>query len=312
MKDLILRILRESVSEPNKNQVLTRQEISLFKYINKEKGNVKTKQKLLDLFKEMLDYFGMPVGEARKYYEVYLANFRPDGDYENITPEEFIDYREIRPSKITNNSAYEYTAGKLPFKGSNLEGKWSVNQYNESYYVVTSYGWYPIYLFINNQWFRVLDSYSSSTRKHLSHSNPVVWDNGINKNVIVVTKDEMNHLMNGRYNLEIMKSKRVPAFIKDMKTHLIGTKKLISSGWGNDGIRVSYTITDIFESNGKIKIVVKINKAGRKEGRRMVPTTDYQNDEQMINKIEGAIIQNIIKENPKYLSNDNVEIEVIH
>ena len=44
----------------------------------------------------------------------------------------------------------------------------------------------------------------------------------------------------------------------------------------------------------------------------MVPTTDYQNDEQMINKIEGAIIQNIIKENPKYLSNDNVEIEVIH
>ena len=92
----------------------------------------------------------------------------------------------------------------------------------------------------------------------------------------------------------------------------VSSKKLISSGWGENAVRVSYVITDIFEADGKIKIVVKVNKAGRMEGRKMVENPDYQNDERLVNDIETAIKQNIIRTNPEYLTDDNVEINVIH
>jgi hypothetical protein len=48
------------------------------------------------------------------------------------------------------------------------------------------------------------------------------------------------------------------------------------------------------------------------EGRKMVENPDYQNDERLVNDIETAIKQNIIRTNPEYLTDDNVEINVIH
>jgi hypothetical protein len=47
-------------------------------------------------------------------------------------------------------------------------------------------------------------------------------------------------------------------------------------------------------------------------GRKMVPDPDYQNNERMVNDIENAIKQNIMTSHPKYLSDDNTEIEIIH
>ena len=313
MKDLILQILKETIPGPEvEKRALTRKEVTLFKYLNKHKQDAKTQDGLLKVIKSMMGVLGLPASESKLYYEVYTANYRPNGDYENITPEEFRDYRLFKAKKTPNNSAYEYSSAKIPFKGSNLEGEWKVNNGNQWYYVVESYGWYPIFLFINDQWYRTIDTYSSSTRKHLSGANPTHWNSGLKANVVGVTRGEMSNLIGGRYDLEGMKSARVPNFVKNMKSQLVSSKKLISSGWGENAVRVSYTIDDVNEADGKIKIIVSINKAGRMEGRKMVPNPEYQNDERLLNDIETAIKQNIIRTNPEYLSDDNVDIQFKH
>lgn len=306
------RKIKESNENIGDKKALSKVEILLFKNLNKFKKDAKTKTELLNLISKFLRIFGINQSLRNFYYETYTANFRPDGDYENLTPENFKDYKQFKQLKTPNNTAYEYSASKIPFKGSNLEGVWDVNSNNQWYYVVKSYGWYPIFLFINDQWYRVMDSYSSSTAKQMSGANPTHWNSGLKANVVGVTRDEMSNLISGRYDLEGMKSARVPNFIKNMKSQLVSSKKLISSGWGENAVRVSYTITDIFETDGKIKIVVRVNKAGRKEGGKMVPNPDYQNDERFVNDIETAIKQNIINSNSKYLTDDNVDISIIH
>lgn len=307
MKDFIKRILKEQQEEP----VLNKKEILLFKYINDNKKEAGTKKALIKFIAEMLRYFGMPLNDAAMYYEIYTANFRPDGDYENLTKENFKDYRMFKQRKVTNNTAYEYATAKMPFKGSNLEGQWNSNSNNDWYYVIKSWGWYPVFLFINNQWYRTLDTYSSSTRKQMSQVNPIKYDSNLNANVMLVTQDEMERLIDGRYNIERVKTDRVSSFVKN-KNNVIGTKKLISGGYGENAHRVSFTITDIESVNGKIKIFVKINKAGRMEGRKMVSDPDYQNNNQLINDIENTIKQEILRTYPQYLTKDNVDIEIIH
>jgi hypothetical protein len=175
MKELIKRILKEEQESP----VLNKKEILLFKYINDNKQNAGTKNEMIKFIKEMLRYFGMTPNDATMYYEIYTANFRPDGDYENLTKENFKDYRQFKQRKVTNNTAYEYATAKMPFKGSNVEGEWEVNNNNDWYYVIKSYGWYPIFLFINDQWYRTLDTYSSTTRKQMSQVRPV-FDSNLN------------------------------------------------------------------------------------------------------------------------------------
>lgn len=65
-----------------------------------------------------------------------------------------IPQREYR-SKIEN---------KLEFQGSNCYAQYIGNKY-----VIYSYGLhFPMYAFINNQWYRNTDKYSSSTSRHQS------------------------------------------------------------------------------------------------------------------------------------------------
>ena len=306
MKDLIRRILKEEQENP-----LSKREIMLFKYINDNKQEAKTKKVLIKFIEEALRYFALPISDATMYYEMYTANFRPDGDYENITKENFKDYRQFKKQKTPNSTAYEYASAKIPFQGSNIEGEWDINRDNEWYYVIKSYGWYPIFLFIKNQWYRTLDTYSSTTRKHIGQSNPVRYNSGLQANVIDVTQYEIERLMDGSYSFDDVKTKRVTYFVKD-KDKVIGTKKLISGGYGDTAHRVSFIITDINEDDGKIKIFVKINKAGRMEGRKMVADSDYQNNPQLVSDIENTIKQDIMRDYPKYLTSKNTEIEIIH
>ena len=307
MRELIKRILNEEQETP----VLTKKEILLFKYINDNKQESKTKKDLIKFIGEMLRYFGMPLNEATMYYETYTANFRPDGDYENLTKDNFKDYRQFKQRKVTNNTAYEYATAKMPFKGSNVEGQWDVNNKNEWYYVITSYEWYPIFLFINNQWYRTLETYSNSTSKQMNHVNPVRYDSGLQEDVKVVTKYEMERIMDGSYNFDDVKTRRVIDFVRG-KDNVIGTKKLISGGYGDTAHRVSFTITDIDEVDDKIKIFVKVNKAGKMDGRKMVADTNYQNNPQLVSDIENTIKQDILRTHPKYLMDGNTEIEIIH
>jgi len=307
MKELIKRILNEEQESP----VLSKKEILLFKYINDNKQKSGTKKQIIDFIKGMLRYFGMSLNDANMYYEIYTANFRPDGDYENLTKENFKDFKQFKQRKVTNNTAYDYASARMPFKGSNIEGQWKLNNNHDWYYVIISWGWYPVFLFIKDKWYRILDTYSSSTRKQMSQVNPVRYDSNLHSNVMGVTKDEMERLIDGRYNVERVNTERVSNFVRD-KDSVINKSKLVSGGYGDDAHRVSFIISDVDEVDGKIKIFVKVLKAGKMVDRKMVVDSDYQNNPQLVNNIENTIKQTIMRDNPKYLTDSNTEIEVIH
>ena len=305
MKELIRRVLREEQEGP-----LTKKEIMLFKYIDKNKKETKTKPEFLKFLKSILPVLGMSPNETNFYYEVYTANFRPEGDYENLTKENFKDYRQFKQRKVTNNTAYEYATAKMPFKGSNLEGQWEVNNNNDWYYVIKSYGWYPIFLFINNQWYRTLDTYSSSTRKQMSQVNPVKFDSNLNADVMSVTKGEMERLMDGRYDIERVKTDRVSNFVK-VKDGVTNQSKLISGGCGDNAHRVNFMVKDVEDVEGKIKIFVKILKAGKMVDRKMIPDSNFKDNTELFDDIMKTITSDILRTYPNYLTNDNTEIELV-
>ena len=305
MKELIRRILREEQEGP-----LTKKEIMLFKYIDKNKKETKTKDDLIKFLKSILPVLGLPANQANFYYEVYTANFRPEGDYENLTKETFKDYRLFKQRKVSNNTAYEYATAKMPFKGSNLEGQWEVNNNNDWYYVIKSYGWYPIFLFINNQWYRTLDTYSSSTRKQMSQVNPVKFDSNLNADVMSLTKGEMERLMDGRYNIERVKTDRVSNFVK-IKDKVTNQSKLISGGWGDNAHRVNFMVKDVEDVEGKIKLFVKILKAGKMVDRKMIPDSNFKDNPELFDDIMKTIKYDILRTYPNYLTNDNTEIELV-
>jgi hypothetical protein len=305
MKELIRRVLREEQEGP-----LTKKEIMLFKYIDKNKKETKTKPEFLKFLKSILPVLGMSPNETNFYYEVYTANFRPEGDYENLTKENFKDYRQFKQRKVTNNTAYEYASARMPFKGSNIEGQWGVNNNNDWYYVITSYGWYPVFLFINDQWYRTLETYSSSTRKQMSQVNPVKFDSNLNANVMSVTKGEMERLMDGRYNVERVNTDRVSNFVK-IKDKVTNQSKLISGGWGDNAHRVNFMVKDVEDVEGKIKIFVKILKAGKMVDRKMIPDSNFKDNTELFDDIMKTIKYDILRTYPNYLTNDNTEIELV-
>jgi len=313
MKKLIRKILKEQLEGGEGGNPLSRKEIILFKYLNKNRKNAGTQKELLNLVRGMMSFIGRPESDAKFYYEVYTANFRPEGDYENLDKYTFRDFKQFKQRKIPNNGAYEYTAAKIPFKGSNLEGYWDVNNKNEWYYVVVSYGWYPLFLFINNMWYRVIDSYSSSTAKQISHSNPVRYNSGLKADVMSVTPGEMKSLIAGKDVTDI-KTTRVSNFTTNnqVKDKLIGLKKLVSGGWGENAHRVSFTIDDINEDGGKVKIKVKVNKAGKMVDRKMVADPNFKDNPELLNDIEKTIKQEMLRTYPNYLTDDNTEIELIY
>ena len=307
MKELIKRILKEEQETP----VLSKKEILLFKYINDNKQKAGTKSEMIKFIQEMLRYFGMPLNEATMYYEIYTANFRPDGDYENLTKENFKDYRLFKQRKVANNSAYEYATAKMPFKGSNVEGQWDVNNNNDWYYEIKSYGYYPVFLFINNQWYRTLDTYSPSTRKQMSQVNPVKYDSNLKSDVVSVTKGEMERLMDGRYNLERVNTDRVSNFV-NRKDKVTNQSKLISGGWGDNAHRVNFMIKDVEEVDGKIKLSIQVLKAGKMIDRKMIPDSNFRDNPELLDGIMKTIKQDILRTYPSYLTDSNTEIELLN
>jgi hypothetical protein len=307
MKELIKRILKEEQETP----VLTKKEILLFKYINDNKQKAGTKSEMIKFIQEMLRYFGMPLSESTMYYEIYTANFRPDGDYENLTKENFKDYRLFKQRKVANNSAYEYATAKMPFKGSNVEGQWNVNNNNDWYYEIKSYGYYPVFLFINDQWYRTLDTYSPSTRKQMSQVNPVKYDSNLKSDVVSVTKGEMERLIDGRYNLERVNTDRVSNFVS-RKDKVTNQSKLISGGWGDNAHRVSFMIKDVEDVDGKIKLSIQVLKAGKMIDRKMIPDSNFRDNPELLDGIMKTIKQDILRSYPNYLTDSNTEIELLN
>lgn len=75
----------------------------------------------------------------------------------------------MKHSRTTNNKSREFVENVRPFKASNLEGREEGN-----YYVVYSYGWYPIFAYSieSDKWFECEEGYSVSTKKQMCQCRP--------------------------------------------------------------------------------------------------------------------------------------------
>ena len=310
LKSKIKNILLEQFDKSGEKP-LSRREIIFFKELNKDKHKYPTQKELLSHIRDMMPFIGKSPNEARLYYEIYTQNYRPEGDYENITFENFKNYRDFKQKKTTNSTAYEYSAGRIPFKGSNLEGYWDVNRKNQWYYVVESYGWYPIFLFMNNKWYGNVDSYSPSTSKQMSNANPVSYNSGLNEKVTYVRTKDLKKLMSGDDYEDINKDR-----IKDFEEYYkndIGKSKLITIGsrWSDNQKKARFRVMDIKNEGDMLEITIYVDKAGNVVNNKMVDKVeDYTQD--FANDIEEGIRDYFIGQNRDFLTHKNTKFRFIH
>ena len=182
--------------------------VRLFKLFNEYKKTAKTKKELLNIIKEYLPLFGIRKEYATYMLELYLLNYREDGDYSGLTKETFIDPRNKRGQKTPNYQSGDFTKAQLPFEGSNLQGYWAKDRNGVKYYVVKSYGWYPVYIYKEGKWYENFDRYSSSTGKQMNNARPYTYNNEIDTNVYLMSKKEMEMLESGFSHEDVMKKKK--------------------------------------------------------------------------------------------------------
>ena len=182
--------------------------VRLFKLFNEYKKTAKTKKELLNIIKEYLPLFGIRKEYATYMLELYLLNYREDGDYSGLTKETFIDPRNKRGQKTPNYQSGDFTKAQLPFEGSNLQGYWTKDRNGVKYYVVKSYGWYPVYIYKEGKWYENFDRYSSSTGKQMNNARPYTYNNEIDTNVYLMSKKEMEMLESGFSHEYVMKKKK--------------------------------------------------------------------------------------------------------
>ena len=92
LKSKIKKILIEQFDKSGEKP-LSRREIVFFKELNKVKHKYPTQKELLTHIRDMMPFIGKSPNEGRLYYEIYTQNYRPEGDYENITFDNFKNYK---------------------------------------------------------------------------------------------------------------------------------------------------------------------------------------------------------------------------
>ena len=290
MEHLIKRIIKEETE----GSVFTPMEIKLFKFTNRFKKEIGTFSKMIEFFRNSLKTFNIPANEARKYYVIYTLNYRPEGDYENVTNSNFKDpKRYSSQQKTTNANSREFTKDKLPFKGSNLEGYWNTSPDNEWTYVVKSYGWYPIYVFKYNRWFEVDNTYSSSTSKQMRHANPIRFNENLGEKSIIVDQNEMDRIIRGSLKPEDLLSTRTDKFITQMKQkQRSGEIITFRAGWWNERVRIKVKISSVRKTRTGYEISVDVLDVDKLDGNKLDREAgNFFNDE-----MEGITKEKILKD----------------
>jgi hypothetical protein len=195
------RILKEQ-NEPSMPIIA-----KLFRMLNEEKKKNRTRASLLEAIKSFMPYLNIPEGYELYLLELYALNFRKDGDYSELSKNNFVDPRHERGKTTSNTRANLYTIAQLPFRGTKLQAYWTKDRNGVPFYKVESFDWYPIYIYKEGKWYEVLDRYSSSTGRQMRNANPVEWSNELSSNVYTLTRQEMNMLMQGYSHEDIMKNK---------------------------------------------------------------------------------------------------------
>lgn len=288
--------------------------ISLFKVLNREKKNYKKKSDLLKFIKKLVPFLNIPEGFEKYLLELYVLNYRKDGDYSELSKNNFIDPRKQKGKVTSNAMSNQYTRAQLPFKGSNLEGYWTNDINGVPYYVVKSYGWYPVYLFKNGIWYEISDRYSSSTSKQMFRSSPITSENNkeLQEKVFLVTKEEMKMLENDATHEDILENKLKK--IKEIEPEL--QKKKMRSVTQNvfydedaDEMSIEYKvkfkINSVDIQDGVAIINVDIYDVLKKEGNKTIPTPENYLKGELINitpsKVEKTVENKLRQDFREYI-----------
>lgn len=240
----------------------------LFKYIQVYKKKGRKRAELLEFIAKTLKLLGIPEEYALFILESYILNFRKDGNYSDLTKESFIDPRKQNKQKWTPNTKSNlYTVAQLPFRGSNLEGIWKTDPKGVDYYEVTSYGWYPIYIFKEGIWYENFKRYSSSTGRQMSNANPVDnrWNGDIGESVYVLDDSEMKMLKSGKTHDEIIKNKieRLKSKEKEFQSKRISSAQHKDWYWHQGenqapNFKAKFKINSIETEGDRAKVVIDI------------------------------------------------------
>lgn len=247
--------------------------IKIFRFLNTKKKDVKSKSELQKLIEGYLPHYGIDKNYAPYMMDLYLFNYREDGDYSGLTKDNFVDPRNMKGKKTPNYNAQIFTRAQLPFEGSNLRGYWK-STIDGKIYVVDSYGWYPIYIFKDGKWYEVSNRYSSSTGKHVYAAQPYRWNDEINSNVYLLSPQEMEMVERGASHETVMKNKRDA--LRSVAPSIISKKTAsVKSGYGEDPkISVKYKITSVEEMDDKNVVNVDIYDVLKIEDGKQVPTPE--------------------------------------
>jgi hypothetical protein len=247
------------ISESNVEGRITPIIIKLFNFLNTKKKEAKNKTELLNLIKNYLPYFGIPKEYGIYMLDLYTLNFRPDGDYSNLTEDNFIDPRKQSGKKTPNYKSDLYTKALLPFQGSNLRGYWKAT-IDGPIYIVESYGWYPVYIHKNGKWYEASERYSSSTSKQMYHSLPYTYDERLGSKVYLLTRDEMDMIERGRTHQEVMKRKmeKFKQFSPSLISNKIQTIKQQGFNPNIPNVSIKFKISSVEESDDSNIVTVDI------------------------------------------------------
>jgi len=263
--------------DPPINRVITK----LFRFLNDQKKVHKTKEALLKVIRDYLPFFGIPENKDRFILELYLHNYRKDGNYSNLTKDNYVDPRDMKGRKIPNWESNKYVGAQLPFEGSNLEGFWKQTR-SGKIYVVQSYGWYPIYIFKDDIWYQIQERYSSSTGKQMNASNPYYYDKNLDSNVYLLNRNEMEKVERGATHDEIMsyKKDRFKNLIPDLTSNPVQNLR-----FGVPSSTIKFKISSVEESDDTFIINVDIHG--------VKGAIQNAEPETIENKVESKIRQNL-------------------
>jgi hypothetical protein len=325
MNERLIKKIFKIISEqtvPEVNRVI----VKLFHMLDAEKKQAKTRKELLEVIRKYAPYFNIPSGFELYILELYLLNYRKDGDYSNLTKDNFVDPKDMKGKVTSNTNASLYTKAQLPFRGSNLEGFWR-NRNGEKYYVVESWGWYPIFIFKNGIWYENIDRYSSSTGRQMSRSQPYDYNNSLDSKVYLLTRDEMDMVESGYSHEKIMKSKRDK--LKKLEPELKSKKTSMERAWGRGqgnaipDVNIKFKIGSIEEEDNKSIVNVDIYDVVKRENGKSIPTPENYLKGEIPNinkeKVENDLTRRLRGDFRKYLGpkfgkmeDQNVEFKFNH
>jgi hypothetical protein len=244
------------IRENSRERAFSTPEIKMFKILNREKENLGTKEDLVSFIRTMLRAVGFDQDDAPRLYYLFSANYRPDGKYEDIMMGDEKSLLGLRPERTSNIKASIFAKSKIPFKGSNLEGFWEKDPSGKLQYIITSYNWYPIYIYKNNKWYQVTESYSKSTSKQMSNTR--IWGDKI----VDLTANQMNQLRRGISEEEINEDKFEQLY-QSLKSYegrnynfiSAGDYTLVQGGYPSNSVRFKFRVTDL-EKNDNVNLSV--------------------------------------------------------